>query len=215
VALPVPEAAELVQQLLAGLGAAHAFGIVHRDVKLENLFLCEGEGQRLKILDFGIAKLLPGSAHAPPLPSVHSREGVMLGTPKFLSPEQALCRPVDARTDVYGACLVLYELIAGRDPFHDKDGYAELLEAHVSEEPRPPSALAPQPIEPAVDDVVLRGLAKRPDDRWASVEELAVALGRAVAMRPAPEAHAPRPGRAASLLGALLARVGWGGGRTP
>jgi serine/threonine-protein kinase len=185
--LPVPEAAELVQQLLAGLGAAHAFGIVHRDVKLENLFLCEGDGGRraLKILDFGIAKLLPGAAHAPPLPAVRSREGVLLGTPKFLSPEQALCRPVDARTDVYGACLAMYELVAGRAPFDHVDGYAELLQAHVSEDPRPPSALASQPIEPAVDDVILRGLAKRPDDRWASAAELSAALGRAVAMKPA------------------------------
>jgi serine/threonine-protein kinase len=204
--LPVSEAVELVRQLLAGLGAAHAFGIVHRDVKLENLFLCTGkDGRRvLKILDFGIAKLLPGSTHAPPLPPVHSREGVMLGTPQFLSPEQVLCRPVDARTDVYGTCLVLYELIAGRAPFHHVDGYAELLEAHVSQDPRPPSELAPQPIEPAVDDVVLRGLAKRPGDRWASAAELSLALGRAVAMRPVLEGRPPQRGRAVSLAVAVL-----------
>jgi serine/threonine protein kinase len=195
--LPVTEAVELVQQLCAGLSAAHALGIVHRDIKLENLFLCDREDGRrvLKILDFGIAKLLPGAdPERAPAPPVKSQEGFPLGTPRFLSPEQALCRPVDERTDVYGAALALYELIAGRDPFFDVNDIASLLEAHVSQTPRPPSAIAPQPIEPAVDDVILRALSKRPSDRYATTAELSAALGRAVIMRPRSEA-APEPAR--------------------
>ena len=114
--LPVAEAVALAQQLLAGLEAAHALGVIHRDVKLENLLLCN-DGQ-LKILDFGIAKLAPGAdpAQAPAPIAVRTEEGVTLGTPRFLSPEQVMCRPVDRRTDVYGAAMVVYELIAGARP---------------------------------------------------------------------------------------------------
>jgi serine/threonine-protein kinase len=201
--LPVAEAVALTQQVLAGLGAAHALGVVHRDIKLENLFLCEdAHGRRtIKILDFGIAKLMPGAveAGAPLPPAIPSHEGVPVGTPRFLAPEQVMCRAVDARTDVYGAALVLYELIAGRDPFHHVDGYAALLQAHVAEDPRPPSALAPQWIDPAIDDVVLRGLAKRPDDRWATAEALSRALGIALAcsLEGAPDPVRAAPARAA------------------
>jgi serine/threonine-protein kinase len=183
--LPIPEAVELMQQVLAGLAAAHAVGIVHRDVKLENLFLAEENGRRVvKILDFGVAKALPGSAEAgaPAPPALPTQEGVPVGTPKFLSPEQARCLPVDPRTDVYGAGMALYQLIAGRDPFHQAEGYVAQLQAHVYETPAPPSALAPQPIPPEIDEVVLRALAKSPEDRWASTEEFSWALARAEAV---------------------------------
>ena len=193
--LPVPEAVEFVQQVLEGLAAAHALGIVHRDIKLENLFLCEhGSGQRrIKILDFGVAKLVPGavSADVPAPPSIASHEGIPIGTPRFLSPEQVLCEPVDARTDVYGAAMVLYELIAGRDAFHHVDSYVGLLQAHVSEAPRPPSEVAPQRIDPTIDEVVLRGLAKRADDRWQSAEDFSWALGLALACAASHEGAAP------------------------
>ena len=99
-----------MQQLCAGLAAAHALGIVHRDIKLQNLFLANPEGARmLKILDFGIAKLMPeaDASRAPAPPAIKSQEGVTIGTPQFLSPEQVMCRAVDARTDIYGATLVI------------------------------------------------------------------------------------------------------------
>jgi eukaryotic-like serine/threonine-protein kinase len=190
--LPVDEAVELVQQVLAGLGAAHALGIVHRDIKLENLFLRDDEhGRRsIKILDFGIAKLIPGAeaAGAPAPLAIPSHEGLPIGTPRFLAPEQAMCRPVDARTDIYGVGMVLYELLVGRDPFHHVNDYVALLQAHVSEDPRPPSEAAPQPIDPALDDVVLRALAKRPDDRWASADQFSRALRSALAPQTQPSA---------------------------
>jgi serine/threonine-protein kinase len=179
--LPVAEAVALVQQLLAGLSAAHAVGVIHRDIKLENLFLCAPrDGHRtLKILDFGIAKVLPDAdASRAPMPvAIQTLEEIPLGTPRFLSPEQALCLPVDERTDVYGAGMVLYELLVGRDPFFHVDGYIELLQAHVSQDPFPPSCLSPQALEGAVDDVVLGALAKRPDDRYATAAEFSAALG--------------------------------------
>src|SRR6185437_14650264 len=109
--LPVSEAVALVLQLLAGLEAAHAIGIIHRDIKPENLFLCRDAGRApaLKVLDFGIATLLPGvdPSRAPAPRALQTEEGVMVGTPRFLSPEQLRCLDVDRRTDVYGAGMVL------------------------------------------------------------------------------------------------------------
>ncbi len=202
--LPVAEAVGLVRQLLAGLSAAHAIGVVHRDLKPENLFLCQGEGGALtlKILDFGIAKLLPGAdpSRAPAPRALQTEEGVTVGTPRFLSPEQARCLDVDQRTDVYGAGMVLYELICGRDPFHDVRDYVGLLHAHVSRVPAPPSALAPQPVPAAVDAAVLRALAKRPEDRYPTAADFSEALLRALgegtmgAGMPAPTDTALKPG---------------------
>jgi serine/threonine-protein kinase len=207
--LPADEAIELVQQLLTGLGAAHRAGLVHRDVKLDNLFLCDEAGGRpvLKILDFGIAKVLPGAAGPEP-PGIRTQDGTVLGTPRFIPPEQALGREVGPPADLYGAGLVLYELLTGRDPFHQVTGFTPLLRAHVSEDAPPPSRIAPQPIELALDDVVMRALAKRPEDRYASAEELSDALARAqewsrrVAASPAPPA--PRAGGPSMRVACLL-----------
>ena len=200
--LPVAEAVALAQQLLAGLEAAHAIGIIHRDVKLENLFLCS-DG-RLKILDFGIAKLLPGaSSKGAPAPlALRTEEGVTLGTPRFLSPEQVLCCPVDRRTDVYGAGMVVFELIAGKDPFHDESSFVGLLQAHLSRPVPPLSTLASQAVEPALEDVVHRALSKDPAARYATAAELSAALVHALHMRAAPPPPAPgtlEPGPAFAL----------------
>jgi serine/threonine-protein kinase len=178
--LPPDEAIALVQQLLAGLDVAHRAGLVHRDVKLANLFLCdEGGGRRvLKLLDFGILKLLPGARGIEP-PGLRTQEGDVVGTPRFISPEQALGHEVGPPADVYGAGVVLYELLTGHDPFHDLSGFTTLLRAHVSDNAPPPSQIAPQPIARAIDDVVMRALAKRPEDRYASAAELSAALAAA------------------------------------
>jgi eukaryotic-like serine/threonine-protein kinase len=204
---PVLEAVELTRQLLDGLGAAHRAGILHRDVKLDNLFLCsspDGPGT-LKILDFGIAKVISGAEEGPaPLHQPTSR-GTTLGTPRFMSPEQARGGVVDHRTDLYSAGIVLYMLLAGRDPFHHWSGIFELLKAQSEEEPQPPSALAPQPIPEAIERVVLRALAKPVDERfegaasfsaellraagaprWQETERLDVSMFRAPPQRPAP-----------------------------
>ena len=122
----------------------------------------------------------------------NSYEGVPLGTPRFLSPEQVQCHEVDARTDVYGAGMVVYELLTGRDPFFHIRGYAELLEAHVSERPRPPSLVGTQPIAPVMDAIVMTALAKRPEDRHASAEAFSTALAHALRAQVAPAVAPPR-----------------------
>lgn len=184
---PVAEAVALQRQLLAGLAAIHRVGIVHRDIKLENLFLCDAVdgGERvLKILDFGIAKIVEAELHpdapAPLAPALATREGVAIGTPRFLAPEQAMGRPVDARTDLYTAGIVLYLLLAGRDPFFELRTFVELLRAHATATPLPPSRLAPQPVSAALDAVVLQALAKSPDQRFSSAAEFAEALSSAL-----------------------------------
>jgi serine/threonine protein kinase len=175
--LPPREAVGHVQELLKGLAVAHRAGIVHRDVKLENLFLAEGpEGTRvLKILDFGIAKLLPHATGVTPS-ALRTADGTILGTPRYMAPEQVLGHAVDPRADVYAAAVVLYELLTGRDPFHDVIGTTPLLHATVEDAPPAPSRVATQPIAPALEDVVLRALAKRPRDRYGSAAELSAAL---------------------------------------
>jgi len=179
--LPVSEAVGLVRQLLCGLGAAHRAGLIHRDIKPDNLFLCErgqsvdGEGEpRLKILDFGIVKVSAGRGPAPL--ALPTSEGMAIGTPRFLAPEQAQGRPVDARADLYAVGCVLFWLLTGRDPFQHHLGLFPLLHAHVNELPKPPSALAHQPISAALDRLVLCALAKKPKDRFSSAEAMTAAL---------------------------------------
>jgi len=204
------EAIGLVQQLLRGVDAAHRAGLVHRDLKLDNLFLSEEPdgGRQLKILDFGIAKVLPRAAVQPS--ALCTQEGDVIGTPRFLAPEQAMGRAVDTRADLYGAGVVLYELLTGRDPFHYVNLASALLLAHAQEAPCAPSAIAQQPIDPAIDDVVLRALAKRPEDRYATAGEFAAALTHAIELcrRPPPERGA-RTARGASLpLAAFMVLAG-------
>jgi serine/threonine protein kinase len=181
-ALPVAEAIGYVRQVLAGLSAAHRLGIVHRDVKVENIFLCDRAANGaavVKVLDFGIAKVLrgPGPSRAP-TPQYPTQEGVLLGTPRCVAPEQALCQPVDARTDIYGVGILLYTLVVGSGPFSHARDQAALLMAHVKEAPAYPSSGATQPIPPLLDRAILRALAKRPEHRFQSAEEFSEELGR-------------------------------------
>ncbi len=172
-AVEVPRAIDLAVEALDALEAAHDAGIVHRDVKLENLFLCTGGA--LKLLDFGVA-------HLPGAPSA-ALGGGALGTPRTMAPEQAPLpgapeRPaVDARADLYAVGLALYELVTGCGPFDELGGDREGLRlAHALLDPPPPSMLAPQPIPWPVEAAILRALAKRPEDRFASANAMAEAL---------------------------------------
>lgn len=191
--VPVLDAMDMLRQTLAGLAAAHEAGIVHRDVKLDNLFLCDapdGGRRTLKVLDFGVAKVIGVMGDNTPLPlAFPTAEGVAMGTPRFFSPEQARGRQVDQRTDIYAAGMVLYHLIAGRGPFDRHTTLLDLSRAHAFEAPEPPSRLAPQPIPPALDAAVLKALAKDPNDRFRSALEFAAELERIAAEMSAAEAR--------------------------
>lgn len=178
-ALSIPDALDFVHQGLSALTAAHALGIIHRDIKPENLFLCEelDKSITLKVLDFGIARVIPGiSGDAPQPLALPTETGAVLGTPRYLSPEAALGKRVDHRADLYALALVFYEMVAGRGPFdHMARDY---LSAHTLEDPEPPSTYAKQPVPAEIDAAILHGLQKNPGERYQSAEEFAHEIER-------------------------------------
>ena len=182
--IPMVEAVDFVRQALRGVIAAHALGIVHRDLKPANLFLADlphGAGRVVKVLDFGVAKIVAPESSPVAAPHVATREGVAIGSPRTMSPEQCRADPVDVRSDVYSMGIVLYMLLSGRGPFDHHQGLRELAHAHVEEVPKPPSALAQQPIRPAIDAIVLRAIAKKPSDRFATAADFEAALAEQAA----------------------------------
>ena len=168
---PAAEAVALLRQVCTALGAAHRRGIIHRDLKPQNLFVVSrGAERRIKILDFGVAKLL----HADDRPTTST--GVVLGTIQYMSPEQARGEHVDARADIYSLGCILFELLTGALPFAAANPLA-ILARLATEDAVPPSHLAYRfGVPPALDDVVLRALAKDRDRRFSDVEELEAAL---------------------------------------
>lgn len=198
-ARPLGQAIGWIIQALDGLAAAHAAGLVHRDIKLENLFL-EDDGT-LKVLDFGVAKVVRAGPEA-------TDPGGSPGTPRTMAPEQCAGARVDRRADVYAVGLALYELCAGRGPFDDLRGNDHALRfAHCERAPLPPSRLAPRPIAPELDAIILRALAKAPEDRFQSAGEMAEALRR---LRDRSEATpAPAQDRAWSAAAILALAAAW------
>lgn len=167
--LPLPEAIEILRQVLAALAAAHRAGIVHRDLKPANVFLAPGPDGApfVKLLDFGISKI-KGAATL-------TAAGMVLGTPQYMAPEQLEGRgEIDARADVYAAGCMLYEMIGGRSPF--ESGGVELLIRRIHGEMPPPlRAIVPE-VPEAIERVVQRALATDRDARWPSADALADAL---------------------------------------
>jgi serine/threonine-protein kinase len=185
-ALPFLEAIDYVVQVLAGLEAAHAMGIIHRDIKPDNIFLCDATKNTprlVKVLDFGIAKVLEVAVDAgrPALPHLVTAAGSTLGTPRMFAPEQALAEPVDARTDIYSTGLLLYTLLTGRRPFAHITTEIELLKASVNERLEPPSTTTQNHVPPALDAAVLRAVEKEPGARFQSAEAFASELRRIAA----------------------------------
>ncbi len=164
-AAPVNVAIEYTRQILSALRFAHRHGIVHRDIKPHNV-LVDGEG-RVKVTDFGIARA--GTSQM-------TETGSIVGTAQYLSPEQARGGEVDQRSDLYSLGVVLYELLTGKTPF-DGDTPVEIAMKHLSNAPKPPSKLRPD-IPPELDMIVLRALAKNPDDRYQSADEMEADLER-------------------------------------
>jgi serine/threonine-protein kinase len=198
---PPPEAVRYILQLLSALEAAHAVGIVHRDIKPDNLFLVTGPDGRLtlKLLDFGLARVLPGFGDAAPRPlAVPTDTGLVVGTPRYVSPEGALGKRVDERADVYAAGLIFYLLLAGRGPFDHLPGEAQVLGAHANVQPVAPSAAAggAKRWPSVLDDMVLCALRKNPDTRFQSAKQFREILEEFVDVMNAP------PGAPASDDGA-------------
>ena len=164
---------EIADQAASAVGAAHAKGIIHRDLKPDNFFLTPDPHwpgrERLKVLDFGIAKL----ARRPPTAAdVQTRTGAILGTPRYMSPEQCRdSRDVDHRTDIYSLGVILYEMLTGSVPFRGVSAVDTMLK--TAAEPVPPlrSRVSDLEVTSELDELLGRALAKRPADRHASVEE--------------------------------------------
>jgi serine/threonine-protein kinase len=162
--IPIEHALEIAIGVSQALGAAHAHGIVHRDVKPGNVMV--GANGQVKVLDFGIARALAATSL--------TRASTVIGTAGYLSPEQAEGRAVDARSDLYALGCLLYEMLTGRPPFV-ADSVAALVHQHVTRSPEPPSRLRHE-VSPALDAIVLRLLAKDPRERYPRARALTAAL---------------------------------------
>jgi serine/threonine-protein kinase len=171
------EMLELIEPVCSAVQAAHDAGIVHRDLKASNVLVVEKNGQRsIKLLDFGIAKMLNAESAAQGL----TEPGTMVGTAHNMAPEQIRADRVDSRADIYALGVLIFQLLTGRYPF-DADDPMQIAMLHLQAPPPRPSALVPLP--PGMDAVVLRCLEKLPQRRFASVNELVLALREAVGGR--------------------------------
>jgi len=162
--LPTPVGLRIAKQICAGLAAAHEVGVIHRDIKPQNI-LIESTGG-LKIMDFGIARLKEEHGM--------TAEGTVVGTPDYMSPEQARGKPLDFRSDIYSTGVVLYEVFTGTPPFDGDTPLAVVLK-HIQENPPSPQARNPK-IDPKISQIVLKCMQKDPKDRYQTINELYEAL---------------------------------------
>ncbi|HUH03724.1 MAG TPA: serine/threonine-protein kinase [Kofleriaceae bacterium] len=174
--LPQADAISIIRAVASAVGAAHQAGVVHRDLKPDNVFLVPDPemptGERAKVLDFGIAKLTESDDKR----SAKTRTGAVMGTPTYMSPEQ--CRgagEVDQRTDIYALGCILFEMLTGRPPFLG-EGWGEIIAAHLTEAAPRVRTLEPS-VSADVDEVVDRLLSKRPEQRLQTMDEVRRAFG--------------------------------------
>ncbi|MFJ9416859.1 protein kinase [Streptomyces sp. NPDC101227] len=159
---PPDQALIIVSGVLEALAYSHQHGIVHRDIKPANVIITHSGA--VKVMDFGIARALHGAQ------STMTQTGMVMGTPQYLSPEQALGKTVDTRSDLYATGCLLYELLALRPPFTGETPLSVVYQ-HVQDMPVPPSEVA-EAVPPELDGLVMRSLAKDPDDRFQTAEEM-------------------------------------------
>jgi serine/threonine-protein kinase len=173
--VPAEVAIPILVQVCDALTAAHKASVVHRDLKPENIFLIKrGRVENfVKVLDFGLAKLLDGERDR-----AHTAAGLIVGTPEFMSPEQANSAPVDGRADIYALGCIAWLMATARLPFPQK-GLSDLLVAHRTRLPDPPDVVNPQ-VSPAWSAAIMKALAKRPDERFQTAAAFAEALDRAL-----------------------------------
>ena len=184
--LPIAQAVAYTLEMLEALRFAHRHGIIHRDIKPHNILI----GERLKVTDFGIARA--GASQM-------TEAGSIMGTAQYLSPEQARGAPVTASSDLYSVGIVLYEMLTGKVPFTG-DSAIEIAMKHLNELPKPPSKIRPE-VSEELDQVVLRALAKAPEDRYQTAEDFAEDLHRV-------EAGLPLAAATSDAATALLAAPG-------
>jgi tetratricopeptide (TPR) repeat protein len=180
---PLERAVAIAQGVLGALAHAHSQGLVHRDIKPTNILLTEDDV--VKVLDFGLAKhsqVAPaGSATgAPTMPLDLTQPGTVVGTPFYMSPEQACARPIDSRSDLFSAGVVLYECLTGCRAFHGATT-PDVLGQVAHKDPRPPSSIS-RHLHPELDRVVLKALAKDPAARYQTAAEFSVALETSAAI---------------------------------
>lgn len=175
--LPVRDALGYSEQLLGALQYSHSMGIIHRDIKPANIMVLErtsediakGQPGQIKVMDFGISRAIEEAGEA------LTKANVVMGSARYMSPEQVSGKEVDARSGLYSAACVIYEMIAGRSPF-DAESNVDLAAKHLSDTPEPPSKFTPLEVPAGLDAVILKGLAKNPDERYQSAAEFAQAL---------------------------------------
>jgi serine/threonine-protein kinase len=191
--IPMQRAVHIVRQIASALEAAHERGIVHRDLKPDNIYVVkQGEDDSfVKVLDFGIAKVGGASSKL-------TKTGMIFGTPHYMSPEQAAGQGVDRRTDVYALGVIMYEMFAGRVPF-DGDTFMGILSKHMFQEPVPPSQVLGASLG-ALEDVILRALAKKLDARYPSMSDLIADLDRVQSGAPVTRGGIAPPGNLADVL---------------
>src|SRR5438876_7701523 len=172
-AIPPPQVFAVMHGVLQALDYAHRHAIVHRDMKPENVLISD-EGD-VKVADFGIARLMDDTG----LGGTTTKTGTTVGTPQYMSPEQAASSKVDGRSDLYSAGIMFYELVAGQPPFtaSDADGPFTLMAKHVQAPPKPPSVSKPG-LDMRLEEVILKSLSKRPEDRYQNGQEFDEAMAR-------------------------------------
>jgi serine/threonine protein kinase len=193
----VERALPAIIQVCGALEEAHLAGIIHRDLKPENIFLCQSAGLKdfPKVLDFGLAKVTeremrPGSI-------ILTQEGMVFGTPEFMSPEQAQGKTLTPASDQYSLAVILYEVLTGKLPFEAKSAM-DYLSLHVSGKPAPLSLrVAGRTFPPLLDQIIERCLSKKIEERFASMAELGLALGAVLeGRRELPQSMSPHPAHA-------------------
>lgn len=205
--MPWAQIAEIVRQVCRALETAHAENIIHRDIKPSNLFLSAGDF--VKILDFGVAKILAAEPLTGGIPGLSTESGVIYGTPHYLAPEAIApdtYGPIGPQVDVFALGVVLYKVIAGVLP---REGlpYVTVLDRTAFEDPVPPSERSRWPVDPRIDAIVMRAIARDPRDRFARVCELAESLAAVDVRTPGGRVSSPRDSPVATQSAEVGARA--------